>query len=161
MYFRYNNFMYNYRKQTIIIALLSLIFFTACDPAVKGNRYSLKECKQEMLDAQDYLPGEKIDGIVVIKKERKMYLYKGKKVTAVFPVSLGKNPVGHKVKRGDNRTPEGQNFGFIVNSVLLNTTVHLCISYPRPQDKARACCKRGEPWWRHYNSCTAHMECRR
>jgi murein L,D-transpeptidase YafK len=90
-----------------------------------------------MLDAEDYLPGEKIDKIVVIKKERKMYLYKNGKVKSVFPVSLGKNPVGQKVQRGDNRTPEGK---FWIHRKLCSPKYYrsLCISYPRPEDKRRA-----------------------
>ena len=125
-------------KNLLFLAFLLLFTFTGCeDPKVKGNQYSLNECKQEMLEAQDYLPGEKIDRIVVIKKERKMYLYQGTKLKSVFPVSLGKNPIGHKVKKGDNRTPEGQ---FWIHRKLCSPKYYrsLCISYPRPQDKARA-----------------------
>lgn len=97
-----------------------------------------------MLDAHDYLPGEKIDRIVVIKKERKMYLYQGSKLKSVFPVSLGKNPIGQKVKRGDNRTPEGQ---FWIHRKLCSPKYYrsLCISYPRPQDKSRAAARGVNP----------------
>ncbi len=130
-----------------LILFISFILFAlngCTDPQVKGNRYSLKECKNEMLDAQDYLPGEKIDRIVVIKKERKMYLYQGNKIKSVFPVSLGKNPIGSKVKKGDNRTPEGQ---FWIHRKLCSPKYYrsLCISYPRPQDKARAAARGVNP----------------
>jgi murein L,D-transpeptidase YafK len=136
--------MYIYQKVILIILSSTLFFLTGCSPDVKGNRYSLKECKQEMLDANDFLEGERIDRIVVIKKERKMYLYKGNKVTSVFPVSLGKNPVGTKVKKGDNRTPEGQ---FWIHRKLCSPKYYrsLCISYPRPQDKARAAARGVNP----------------
>ena len=133
-----------YIKQ-IFFTLLVLFVLSGCNgPQVKGNQYSLKECKQEMLDAHDYLPGEKIDRIVVIKKERKMYLYQGSKLKSVFPVSLGKNPIGHKVKRGDNRTPEGQ---FWIHRKLCSPKYYrsLCISYPRPQDKLRAAARGVNP----------------
>lgn len=126
------------QKTIFLTLLLSLTLFTGCNnPGVKGNKYSLKECKQEMLDSNDFSEGESIDRIVVIKKERKMYLYKGNKLKSVFPVSLGKNPIGHKVKRGDNRTPEGE---FWIHRKLCSQKYYrsLCISYPRPQDKARA-----------------------
>jgi murein L,D-transpeptidase YafK len=137
--------MYIYQKTIFLPLLFLLLFFAGCDsPDVNGNRYSLKECKQEMLDANDFLEGERIDRIVVIKKERKMYLYKGNKVTSVFPVSLGKNPVGTKVKKGDNRTPEGQ---FWIHRKLCSPKYYrsLCISYPRPQDKARAAARGVNP----------------
>jgi len=132
-------------QKLIFFILLVLFALNGCtDPKVKGNRYSLNECKQEMLEAQDYLPGEKIDRIVVIKKERKMYLYQGNKIKSVFPVSLGKNPIGHKVKKGDNRTPEGQ---FWIHRKLCSPKYYrsLCISYPRPQDKARAAARGVNP----------------
>ena len=97
-----------------------------------------------MLNADDYVEGESIDRIVVIKKERKMYLYKNGKVKSTFPISLGKNPVGTKVQKGDNKTPEGQ---FWIHRKLCSPKYFrsLCISYPRPQDKARAAAKGVNP----------------
>jgi len=130
--------MYIYQKAIFLPLVFSLAFLVGCSsPVVKGNRYSLKECKQEMLEANDFLEGEKIDRIVVVKKERKMYLYRGNKVKSIFPVSLGKNPAGQKVRKGDNRTPEGQ---FWIHRKLCSPKYYrsLCISYPRSQDKARA-----------------------
>ena len=90
-----------------------------------------------MLEAEDFIPSEKIDRIVVYKKERKMYLYKDGVVKSVFPISLGKNPIGHKVQQGDNRTPEGE---FFIHRKLCSQKYYrsLCISYPRPEDKQRA-----------------------
>ena len=48
-----------------------------------------------------------IDNILVEKANRKMYLLKGDIVVKTYRISLGKNPVGAKVKSGDNKTPEG------------------------------------------------------
>jgi len=47
-----------------------------------------------------------IDNILVEKANRKMYLLKGDVVVKSYRISLGKNPVGAKVKSGDNKTPE-------------------------------------------------------
>jgi murein L,D-transpeptidase YafK len=136
----------NTYKYTLLVALtLSIAFFSGCNSAdVKGNRYSLKECKKEMLNADDYVESGSVDRIVVVKKERKMYLYKNGKVTGTFPVSLGKNPVGNKVQKGDNRTPEGK---FWIHRKLCSPKYYrsLCISYPRPQDKARAAARGVNP----------------
>ncbi len=90
-----------------------------------------------MLEAEDFSQGESIDKIVVVKKERKMYLYKDNKVQNTLPVSLGKNPVGAKQQEGDNKTPEGE---FWISRKLCSPKYYrsLCISYPRPEDKARA-----------------------
>ena len=56
-----------------------------------------------------------IDNILVEKANRKMYLLKGDVVVKSYRISLGKNPVGAKVKSGDNKTPEGT---FKINQLL-------------------------------------------
>ena len=134
-----------YHKIRLTILFFSLLSLTACmNPDVKNNRYSLNDCREELLLAEDYSESESIDRIVVVKKERKMYLYKNNKVTGTIPVSLGKNPVGHKVQRGDNRTPEGE---FWIHRKLCSPKYYrsLCISYPRPQDKAKAAARGVNP----------------
>jgi len=121
------------------ILLLFSLLLTGCGfgPDTPKDRYSLEECKEELLDAEDYAEDGGIDRILVVKKDRKMYLYKDGKVQSVIPVSLGKNPVGHKQQKGDNRTPEGE---FFIHRKLCSPKYYrsLCISYPRPEDKAKA-----------------------
>ena len=118
------------------VALSAFILFGihGCkEPEVEGDHYTLNECKKELLAAQDFDESQKIDHIVVRKKERKMYLYRNGKVQSIFPVSLGKNPVGDKLQKGDNRTPEGT---FWIHRKLCSPKYYrsLCISYPRPED---------------------------
>jgi murein L,D-transpeptidase YafK len=127
-----------------LYGIITLIWLAGCnqpEPTVVNNQYTIEECKEELLNAEDYSQGERIDKIVVIKKERKMYLYRDEKVVNTLPVSLGKNPVGHKRQQGDNRTPEGE---FFIHRKLCSPKYYrsLCISYPRPEDKANAV-KRG------------------
>ncbi|MEA1880447.1 MAG: L,D-transpeptidase family protein [Campylobacterota bacterium] len=97
----------------------------------------MAECKQELLEAEDYSQEKSVDLIVVEKKERRMYLYRNNKVQSSVPISLGKNPVGTKEKQGDNKTPEGT---FWISRKLCSSKYYrsLCISYPRPQDIAKA-----------------------
>jgi murein L,D-transpeptidase YafK len=118
---------------------LSLLLLSGCkkDPEVQGDHYTLDECKKELLDAEDYVEGESIDLIVVEKKERKMYLYKDNKVQSTIPVSLGKNPIGDKERKGDFKTPEGT---FWLQRKLCSPKYYrsLCISYPRPEDMKKA-----------------------
>jgi murein L,D-transpeptidase YafK len=86
-----------------------------------------------LLEATDYSPEGSIDQILVVKKDRKMYLYKEGVVKQVIPISLGKNPVGHKQQKGDYRTPEGE---FFIHRKLCSPKYYrsLYISYPRPSD---------------------------
>ena len=128
-----------------ILLLLSLAFlFSGCEPEVPKDTYNLEECKKELLDAEDYAGDEGIDRILVVKKDRKMYLYKEGKVQSVIPISLGKNPIGHKQQQGDNRTPEGE---FFIHRKLCSPKYYrsLCISYPNPLDIANAKAKGVNP----------------
>ncbi|MDQ7083655.1 MAG: L,D-transpeptidase family protein [Sulfurovum sp.] len=113
------------------------LLFTACTSSVPKDRYTLDVCKEELLNATDYKVATGIDKILVLKKERKMYLYKQGFVVKTLPISLGKNPIGHKEERGDNRTPEGEYFIYrkICSPKYYRS---LCISYPRPSDKKSA-----------------------
>ena len=129
-----------------LYGVMVLLLLAGCDEpepkvTVVNNQYTLDECKEELLNAEDYTQGERIDKIVVIKKERKMYLYRDDEVVNTIPVSLGKNPVGHKQQQGDNRTPEGE---FFIHRKLCSPKYYrsLCISYPRPEDRTSAA-KRG------------------
>ena len=123
----------------ILILFLSSVLFVACveEPEAPKEHYNLEECKEELLDATDYAQDAGIDKIVVVKKDRKMYLLKDGKVQSTIPVSLGKNPVGHKQQQGDNKTPEGE---FFIHRKLCSPKYYrsLCISYPRPSDTAKA-----------------------
>lgn len=48
-----------------------------------------------------------VDYVLVRKKERLLYLYSGNEAVRVYPIALGKQPLGHKQEEGDSRTPEG------------------------------------------------------
>lgn len=77
-----------------------------------------------------------IDNILVEKNNRKMYLRHGENVVKEYKISLGRQPVGAKVKSGDNKTPEGTYY--IVNHNP-HSKFHLSlkISYPN-QEQIRA-----------------------
>ena len=81
--------------------------------------------------------GPPITQVVVKKGERKMYLVSGKSVLKSYKINLGFQPEGHKQYEGDGRTPEGVYF---IDRQNPNSRYHLSvgISYPNPQDKARA-----------------------
>src|SRR5215469_18373070 len=47
------------------------------------------------------------DKVIVLKGFRKLMLMKGDEVLKTYVVWLGGEPVGPKIKQGDNKTPEG------------------------------------------------------
>lgn len=51
---------------------------------------------------------QKIDRVLVEKSKNKMYLLSRNDVVREYDIFLGKNPIGHKQREGDMRTPEGE-----------------------------------------------------
>lgn len=78
-----------------------------------------------------------VDRIIVEKSKRKMTILKGQQEVAVYRVALGRNPVGPKVMRGDNKTPEGLYFvDYKVRNSVYHRALHL--TYPNLDDLTRA-----------------------
>lgn len=77
------------------------------------------------------------DRVLVKKSERKLLLIKNGKPFRQYKIALGDNPVGHKQKKGDFRTPEGR---YILDwrkkSGLHYKSIH--ISYPDRSDRIAA-----------------------
>jgi murein L,D-transpeptidase YafK len=89
------------------------------------------------LPAVNSLGAQKADAVLVIKSEKRLYLMnKGERV-ASFHVTFGQNPKGHKIKRGDGRTPEGH---YILDYKNPNSKFYksIHISYPNAVDRANA-----------------------
>lgn len=80
---------------------------------------------------------EKADKILVIKHKRILMLLKNGEVLKKYKIALGHNPKGHKIKEGDNRTPEGLYF---IKAKNKQSRFHLSleISYPNSKDCQRA-----------------------
>jgi murein L,D-transpeptidase YafK len=77
--------------------------------------------------------GPEVTRLVVHKAERRMELWHHDTLLRAFDVQLGGNPIGHKVQRGDRRTPEGE---YRIDRRNPRSAFHLSIgiNYPRPQD---------------------------
>jgi len=74
---------------------------------------------------------------IVIKKNQKMlFLYSEEKLLRTYPIKLGFDPVGDKIRQGDKRTPEGSYYICIKNP---RSKYHLSLglSYPSIADAER------------------------
>ncbi|MCP5364859.1 MAG: L,D-transpeptidase family protein [Hyphomicrobiales bacterium] len=71
---------------------------------------------------------------MVKKAERRLYVFSNGTIIAVYPIALGRNPVGPKVFVGDGRTPEGR---YVIESRNENSDFYraLKISYPNEENK--------------------------
>ncbi len=78
-----------------------------------------------------------VDSIVILKKQRIMLLMKEGDIVKSYRISLGKDPIGHKIKEGDKKTPEGI---YYIESRKPDSKYYraLKISYPNEQDRVRA-----------------------
>ncbi len=85
-----------------------------------------------------------VDSVLVKKSERKMFLIKNKKVIKEYKISLGGNPIGHKQRQGDQRTPEGN---YILDYKKKNSSFYraIHISYPNKKDIQNAKKKKVNP----------------
>ena len=72
------------------------------------------------------------DKVVVIKGEKLLLLLHNGKILKSYKVSIGKNP-GRRVRRGDNRTPEGN---YVIDRRNPRSSFYkaLHISYPNASD---------------------------
>jgi len=82
-------------------------------------------------------PIGKADHVLVEKSKNKVSLLKNKKVIAEYHAVFGFNPVGHKEKEGDGRTPEGT-YTLDYRNAKSQYYKSIHISYPNEEDKKKA-----------------------
>jgi murein L,D-transpeptidase YafK len=77
------------------------------------------------------------DKVVVIKKKRLLLLVKDGEILREYRVAIGRNPVGTKIRQGDDKTPEGE---YILDRRNSRSKFHrsIHISYPNSDDIVRA-----------------------
>lgn len=77
------------------------------------------------------------DRVLVHKGERRLFLKRNGAVLRSYRVALGLNPVGHKEREGDFRTPEGQ-YRLVRRNPRSDFFLSMQVSYPDDDDLRRA-----------------------
>ncbi len=77
------------------------------------------------------------DKVLVLKSQRVLRLLHRGRTVAEYPVRLGLNPVGHKQREGDFRTPEGV-YSLSRRNPRSDFFLSLEVSYPNESDHRRA-----------------------
>jgi murein L,D-transpeptidase YafK len=75
--------------------------------------------------------------VLVLKSQRVLRLLNRGRTVAEYPVRLGLNPVGHKQREGDFRTPEGF-YELSRRNPRSDFFLSLEVSYPNDFDRRRA-----------------------
>ncbi len=78
-----------------------------------------------------------VDKVLVLKKERKLYLLRNGEIFKSYQVALGRHPMGPKSCEGDYRTPEGR---YVLDHRNAHSRFYrsIHISYPNDRDMADA-----------------------
>jgi murein L,D-transpeptidase YafK len=106
------------------------------------------------LPSRGFTINSNIKRFVVKKSIQKMYVYFGD-TFKVFKISLGGNPIGHKIQQGDKKTPEGT-YHISFKNPKSRGYKSLKISYPNEQDRSYSYSKGLNPggdifihglWW--------------
>src|SRR5262245_37357401 len=77
------------------------------------------------------------DRVVVYKGERRMQLMLGESILRTYKIALGLNPVGHKERAGDFRTPEGR-YMLTRRNPRSDFFLSIQVSYPNEADVKKA-----------------------
>ncbi|MCR9261785.1 MAG: L,D-transpeptidase family protein [Pseudomonadaceae bacterium] len=90
-----------------------------------------------LIIAAGTLHAAEVDHVLVKKSERQLLLMSGTEVVKSYPISLGEQPVGHKQREGDEKTPEGQ---YVLDWRNPDSRFYksIRISYPNDADELRA-----------------------
>jgi murein L,D-transpeptidase YafK len=78
-----------------------------------------------------------VEGLLVRKARRQLILVGSRKVLKRYSVALGFEPVGHKQRQGDGRTPEG-NYSISLRNPYSQFHLSLKVSYPSREDRIAA-----------------------
>jgi murein L,D-transpeptidase YafK len=79
----------------------------------------------------------KVDLVVVDKSSYNLSLLRQGKVLKTYRIAMGDNPEGHKLKEGDQRTPQGRyTLDYKKSNSAFYKAIH--ISYPNEEDLLRA-----------------------
>jgi len=84
------------------------------------------------------------DRVLVRKSQRKLYLMDGDTILRSYRIALGLNPVGHKERAGDFRTPEGT-YRLTRRNSRSEYFLSIQVSYPSDHDLRKARRNRWDP----------------
>ncbi len=117
------------RGEVLLIHTMLKMVIRAIGFCIMAGCICLTLCLPETVNATL----NKADKVIIIKSKRLMIVMKSGEIMKAYRVALGKQPVGHKTKTGDKRTPEGK---YMLDSRKTDSKFHLAIhiSYPNDAD---------------------------
>ncbi|WP_082806133.1 L,D-transpeptidase family protein [Marichromatium gracile] len=117
----------------------TLLGLTLLSPARAMSLLALPRPLRPPSAPEDFRPPRPgmADRVLVRKAERRLYLLRDGVVLHSYAIALGFQPLGHKRREGDGRTPEGRyRIDWRNPASRFHRALH--ISYPGPGDRLRA-----------------------
>ena len=126
-------------KVRIFYIGVAVLLFSACTTQTPpGYVPTAAQIEQREQQPRVPSPGFKyVDFVLVEKSQNRMYLMKDGEVVRDYHVALGQSPIGHKVKEGDNRTPEGR-YTLMFKNPNSKFYRSIMLDYPNERDKVIA-----------------------
>ncbi|AWY20172.1 L,D-transpeptidase family protein [Moraxella bovis] len=121
----------------VILSAFGVNFYQNLPTNPTAHASTLSPKQLELVNQPPLPTGTQIDKLIVYKSKREMHALHQGSLVKTYPISLGKNPIGHKEFEGDMKTPEGV---YIINDCNANSGYHknLGIFYPNEADIAYA-----------------------
>ena len=122
---------------SLLVGIFGAVVFSQLKPMPDAVLKEEKDANSQVLNTQPLPENTPITRLVVMKSKRQMWAYNQDTLVKIYPISLGKSPIGHKQFEGDKKTPEGI---YRINERNPNSAYHknLGISYPNAEVKAYA-----------------------
>lgn len=126
-------------RRPVLIALVVLLALP-----VMATGYTRAMRGQSGMPPEMAPASEQADLVIVDKQARLIRLERDGQLIAQYDVSLGGVPEGHKIREGDERTPEGR---YLIDWRNPDSVAHLSlhISYPDASDQAAAAAQGESP----------------
>lgn len=97
-----------------------------------------QHCNSPILEGPtESKPNKKVDLLLVYKSQRRLLLITDGEIQKQYRVALGFSPLGHKIKRGDGKTPEGR-YRIELKNPRSEYHLSLRVSYPDALDAESA-----------------------
>ncbi|MGD9597089.1 MAG: murein L,D-transpeptidase family protein [Steroidobacteraceae bacterium] len=116
-------------------SIVALLAGACIAPPVAADGLSGAQRVAAVQPATESLPVA--DRVLVLKGERRLQLLRHGEVLREYRIALGLNPVGHKERSGDFRTPEGSYF-LTRRNPRSDFFLAIQVSYPNATDLSRA-----------------------
>lgn len=112
---------------------------TSSTPTLSGSDQSIASLTPYLLPeaATPAQAAYRIDKVLVKKGKRRMLLLQDGEPVRQYRISLGRNPKGHKLFSGDQRTPEGI-YTLDARNAESDFYKSIRISYPNQEDRRKA-----------------------